>query len=150
MDLEVNIRAPAQYLKTRIYSETLADEAVFILAEWLGSRHVQGSIAFPEIVVPLVTVLRKCIKNSKGGKEAGLVKSLIEHVEDGAKWVEESRKNVVFSPGQMEEVEQWEQSLKIASSPMEKWLKVLRKQRAKRKEMAEKVDCVSFRVNQFC
>ncbi|KZT37168.1 Noc2-domain-containing protein [Sistotremastrum suecicum HHB10207 ss-3] len=138
VDLEVNIRAPAQYLKTRIYSETLADEAVFILAEWLGSRHVQGSIAFPEIVVPLVTVLRKCIKNSKGGKEAGLVKSLIEHVEDGAKWVEESRKNVVFSPGQMEEVEQWEQSLKIASSPMEKWLKVLRKQRAKRKEMAEK------------
>jgi nucleolar complex protein 2 len=137
--MEVNIRAPSQYSHTRIFSETLAEETVFLFAEWLGAHQLQCSIAFPEIIVPITVALRKIIKGSKGGKEVGMVKQLIEHAEEGGKWIQSKRRNVKFGPGNRKEVMRWEDSLKVEDSPMGKWLKVLRKQREKRKQLVEKV-----------
>ena len=139
IDMEVNIRAPSQYSSTRIFSETLAEETVYLLAEWLGSHQIQCSIAFPEIIVPITVALRKAAKASKGGKETGLVKQLIEHAEEGAKWIQSRRRNVKFGPGNRPEVMRWEDALKVEESPMGKWVKVLRKQREKRKQLLENV-----------
>jgi nucleolar complex protein 2 len=80
LDFDSNIRAPAQYLKTRVYTEGLVDEAAFTLAEWLSSAPVHGSIAFPEITVPIVVSLRKTLKTAKSNtkgthKEVGAVTS---------------------------------------------------------------------------
>jgi hypothetical protein len=35
---------------------------IFLLAEWLAAAPVHGSIGFPEIVVPIVVLLRKSLK----------------------------------------------------------------------------------------
>jgi len=141
-DFETNIRAPQQYLKTRVYNEGLAEEATYLLAEYLASAPVQGSVAFPEIIVPIVTVLRKAVKAAKSSswkaKEAGIVKGLVERAEDSAKWVEEKRKGVVFAPSRMAEVEAWEDSLKVEDSPLGKYVKVQRKTREKRRKLVEK------------
>lgn len=147
LDFETNIRAPAQYLKTRVYIEGLVDEGVFILAEWLASTPVQGSIAFPEIIVPLVVTLRKALKSAKSvsknslGKEIGAVKGLVERVEESAKWIEQKRKGVGFAPGQMSEVERWESELKVDDAPLVKYVKVQQKVRAKRRNLVNKVLC---------
>lgn len=144
LDFDVNIRAPSEYLKTRVYIEGLVDEAVFVLAEWLASAPVQGSIAFPEIVVPVIVSLRKGLKSMKGaskgvpGKEFGLVKGLIERVEESAKWVEQNRKNVKFGPGQMADVEKWESELKTEGTPLTKYVQAQRKAREKRKRLVDK------------
>lgn len=79
------------------------------------------------------------MKASKGGKEVGMVKQLIEHAEEGGKWIAGKRRNVKFGPGNREEVVKWENVLKVEDSPMGKWLNVLRKQRDKRKQLVEKV-----------
>ncbi|KAG8215220.1 Noc2p family-domain-containing protein [Butyriboletus roseoflavus] len=144
LDFESNIRAPAQYLKTRVYMEGLVDEATFTLAEWLISAPVHGSIAFPEITVPIVVSLRKTIKGakskSKGGtqKEVGVVKGLVERVEESAKWMEERRKGVSFGPGKLADVEMWEADLRVEDAPLAKYVKVQRKARTKRKNLIDK------------
>ncbi|KAF9234590.1 Noc2-domain-containing protein [Melanogaster broomeanus] len=144
LDFDSNIRAPAQYLKTRVYMEGLVDEAAFILAEWLACTPVHGSIAFPEITVPVVVSLRKTLKSaktkSKGGtgKETGVVKGLVERIEDSVKWIEEKRKGISFAPGKMSDVERWEANLKVEDSPLAKYVKVQRKARVKRKNLIDK------------
>ncbi|KAG9311084.1 Noc2-domain-containing protein [Chiua virens] len=144
LDFESNIRAPAQYLKTRVYLEGLVDEASFILAEWLISPPVHGSIAFPEITVPIVVSLRKTIKtakaSSKGGgqKDTGVVKALTERVDESAKWMADRRKGVSFEPGRVSEVERWEAELKVEASPLAKYVQVQRKARATRRRLVDK------------
>ena len=98
-------------------------------------------------------MLRKAVKASREGKEgkwrakeAGMVKALVERVEESAKWVEEKRKGVGFGPGRLGEVEKWEEGMRgrvEEESPLGKYVKVLRKTREKRKKLLEKV-CVFF------
>lgn len=155
LDFDSNIRAPAQYLKTRVYTEGLVDEATFTLAEWLISAPVHRSIAFPEITVPIVVSLRKTVKSakskSKGGtqKEVGVVKGLVERVEESAKWMEEKRKGVSFGPGRLSDVERWEADMKIEDSPLAKYVKVQRKARAKRKDLIDKVGATESCVDEI-
>jgi nucleolar complex protein 2 len=140
LEMETHIRAPAQYVRTRVYVAGLVEETIFILAEWLGSRAVHGSVAFPELIVPIVVPLRRTLKNSKElGKEAGMVKVLVERMEESAKWINQLRANINFGPGTMGEVQQWEANVKIEESPLGKYLKVQQKTREKRKKMIDKV-----------
>ncbi|KAF7326840.1 Noc2-domain-containing protein [Mycena venus] len=124
LDLEVQIRAPQQYLKTRIYSEGLIEEAVYLLAEWLASPPVHGSIAFPETVVPVVIMLRKSIKTAKTGgasaassaKDLGLVK--------GAVGTDRGERAGL--------------SANVEDSPLGKYVKVQRKTRERRRKLVDK------------
>ncbi|KAI0632864.1 Noc2-domain-containing protein [Trametes polyzona] len=145
LDFETHIRAPQQYLKTRVYNEGLAEESAFLLAEYLASPPVQGSIGFPEIVVPVVLLLRKAIKGAKGAqgklakaKEAAVAKTLVDRVEESARWVEQKRKGVAFAPGRLAEVERWEDGLRVEDAPLARYVKVQRKAREKRRKLVEK------------
>jgi len=131
-----------------VYTEGLVEETAYLLAEWLASQPVQGSVAFPELVVPLVVVLRKAIKAAKSsggksgsssGKDVGVVKGLVERIEDSGEWVEQKRKGVMFSPGMLAEVEEWESRVKVEESPLGKYVKVQRKAREKRRMLVDKV-----------
>jgi nucleolar complex protein 2 len=141
LDLELTVRAQTQYLKTRIYVEALVDEACYLLAEWGAAS--QASIAFPEIVVPVTVGLKRCIKEAKaakGGaaKAVGGIKTLVERLDEGAKWVKERRAKVAFSPVDRSEVDHWQRSVKIAETPVGKYATVLRKAREKRRVLLEK------------
>lgn len=143
--MDTTIRAPQQYLKTRVYAEAVAEEATFLLAEWLAAPVVQGSIAFPEIVVPVTVLLRKTLKSAKNAKgkgsikEAGAVKTLVERIEESAKWVDSKRRGVTFSPAQADAVASWERELKVADSPLVKFVKVQTKAREKKRKLLENV-----------
>ncbi|KAI0752195.1 Noc2-domain-containing protein [Fomes fomentarius] len=147
LDFDTHIRAPQQYLKTRVYNEGLAEEAAFLLAEHLASPPVHGSIGFPEMIVPVVLLLRKAIKGAKGtqgkgtkAKEAGFAKMLVERVEESAKWAEQNRKGVSFAPGRLAEVERWEEdaAAKTEDTPLGRYVRVQRKAREKRRKLVEK------------
>lgn len=127
----------------------IVEETVYLLLEWLSSPSVQGSIAFPEIVVPVIVLLRKSIKGAKTGPGAGpgaskdlnLVKTLLERIDESARWIEQRRKGVQFTPGKIAQVKDWELELKakVDESPLGKYLKVQRKTREKRRKLVEKV-----------
>ncbi|KAI0830150.1 Noc2-domain-containing protein [Trametes gibbosa] len=145
LDFETHIRAPQQYLKTRVYNEGLAEEAAFLLASYLASAPVQSSIGFPELVVPIVLLLRKAIKGARGAqgklakaKETTLTKTLVDRIDDSARWVEGKRAGVPFAPGKLTEVERWEDALKVEDAPLARYVKVQRKAREKRRKLVEK------------
>ncbi|KAI0030854.1 Noc2-domain-containing protein [Vararia minispora EC-137] len=144
LDFETSLRAPQQYVGTRVYIEGVLDECAFVLADWLTTRAVHGSIAFPEIIVPLVVILRKALKSAKtgkgSGKEVSAARALVERVEESARWVEMRRQDVPFAPGQTDSVAQWEKDLKekVEDSPLGKYLRIQRKAREKRKKLVEK------------
>lgn len=73
------------------------------------------------------------------GKDVGVVKGLVERIEESGKWVELKRKNVNFGPGMLGEIEVWESRVKVEDSPLGKYVKVQRKTREKRKQLVEKV-----------
>lgn len=113
---------------------------------------MQGSIAFPEIIVPVVIALRRAIKGARnagaGGKgkgragavkEAGTAKALVERVEESARWVEQRRKDVAFAPGQLEEVRRWEEGVNVEETPLGKYVKVQRRAKEKQRKLMEKV-----------
>lgn len=143
LDFDVQIRVPHQYMKTRVYTEGLTEEAAFLLAEWLSSVPVHGSIAFPEIVIPVVVALRKSVKSSaKAGtnKDQSLVKVLLERIDDSVRWLEQRRKDVSFAPGKLDVVKDWERSLvsKLGDAPLSKYVKVQTKTREKRRNLVDK------------
>jgi len=119
---------------------------VYLLAEWLASGAVHGSIAFPETVVPVVIMLRKSIKAAKTGlasgsaKDLGLVKGLLERIEESARWVEQKRKGVVLVPSKLGDVREWEKGLTatLEESPLGKYVKVQRKTRERRRKLVDK------------
>lgn len=121
------------------------EETSFLFAEWLATEAVHGSIAFPEIVVPIVVQLRKSIKDSKSGqgpaKNQVVAKTLLERVEESARWVEERRRKVTFAPGKIDNVAEWERDLrtKLSDAPLLKYIKIQRKVRDKRQKLADKV-----------
>lgn len=146
LDLENQIRVPQQYVKTQIYHEGITEETVYLLAEWLCSPVVHSSIGFPEITVPIVVILRRSLKSAKSNpaassisKEQGIVKTLLERIEESAKWVEAQRKGT-FSPGAIAAVSDWEQRLRsqLEHAPLSKYLKVQLKAREKRRRLLEK------------
>lgn len=113
------------------------------MAEWLSSVPVHGSIAFPEIVIPVVVALRKSVKSSaKAGtnKDQSLVKVLLERIDDSVRWLEQRRKDVSFAPGKLDVVKDWERSLvsKLGDAPLSKYVKVQTKTREKRRNLVDK------------
>lgn len=112
---------------------------------------MHASVGFPEIVVPIVTALRRNVKTAqkgKGkGKEVGLVKTLVERIEESVKWVESRRRGVTFAPGKLQVVQTWENDLNVQESPLGKYVRVLRKTRDKRRQLVEKVSVVPVHIN---
>ena len=148
LDLETTLRAPQQYLHTHVYAENIAHEAAFLTAEWLSVRAVHGSIAFPELVVPIVASLRRALKAARSGaKVSAGVKTLVERVEESARWVSQRRAGVAFAPGNTAAVGRWEADLGLDDAPLVKYTRVLRKTREKQRKLVEKVRHIFARVS---
>lgn len=145
LDMETNIRAPQQLLHTRVYEDGVIEESTYLLGDYLSSRPIAGSIAFPEVVTPIVVTLRRALKSGKtpGGstksKGIGIVKSLVERIEESAKVTEKQRLSVRFGPGDTKEVDDWEERFNIEETPLGRYMKVQKKAREKKRKLVEKV-----------
>jgi nucleolar complex protein 2 len=146
LDLEYVIRAPATYPRTRIYQETIGDELVYLLASY--HAELVSSIAFPEIVLPVILLLKKQLKRaSSGGKGKGMspkvaqgLKGLVDKLEAQKKWSEEKRRNVGFAPRDRADVGRWEVQVQEEKekTPLGMWVKTMRKVRDRKREEVEK------------
>ena len=145
LNMETNIRAPQQLLRTRVYEEGVIEEATHLLGDYLSTRPMVGSVAFPEVITPIIVTLRRAIKTGKasGGsvksKEIGMVNSLVERMEESAKVTEKQRLSVRFEPGYTKEVDEWEERFNIDETPLGRYMKVQNKAREKKRKLVEKV-----------
>ncbi|KZO97466.1 Noc2-domain-containing protein [Calocera viscosa TUFC12733] len=136
LDLDIFIRVPAPYVRTRLYQDALAEECAYLLGAWFETA--ANSIALPELAVPASILLRRTMKKTNSQKLTTTFKPVVERLDDHAKWVEKKRAAVAFGPADRSDVQRFEAAIEVADSPIGKWMKVQRKAREKRKAVLEK------------
>ena len=135
LDLETTFRAPAAYVRTRIYADQLADEFAYVLLEFLATqaRH----IAFPELVIPIIVQLRRALKTSPCVRLNEAVRPLLDKIRMNATWIEQRRSQVEFAPNDQSQVDAFLQN-EASDAPLQQALRLARKVREQKRRLLEK------------
>ena len=135
LDLETTFRAPAAYVRTRIYADQLADEFAHVLLEFLATqaRH----IAFPELVIPITVQLRRALKTSPCVRLNEAVRPLLDKIRMNATWIEQRRSQVEFAPSDQSQVDAFLQN-EASDAPLQQALRLARKVREQKRRLLEK------------
>lgn len=110
LDFTTNIRAPKQYLKTRVYQDGLGEQICELLSEFLVLWC--RNIAFPELSLPLTVMIKRWLKDTQSDRNGNrnhkintAIKLVLHKIELNAKFVEEKRAKVDFAPNNRAGVE---------------------------------------------
>ncbi|KAI5467530.1 Noc2p family-domain-containing protein [Mariannaea sp. PMI_226] len=142
MDFATAYKAPKSYLRTRVYQDGVGDQIVELLGEYMLLWAT--SIAFPELALPVVTQVKRWVKQvrskSQGNKNVKLVGQLVllvQKLEANAKFIEERRAKVDFAPRDRTQVEAFLRDFDIAKTPLGAYIVGQRKARAERAKLLE-------------
>lgn len=142
LDFNTTIRTPKSYLRTRVYQDGVGDQVAELLSEFfvLWTKH----IAFPELSVPVVVSLKRWLKQvssrSGGNKNAKVNQNillLVQKVEANARWIEQRRLSVTYTPRNRAEVETFLKDVDWESTPLGAFVKSQRKMREERAILME-------------
>jgi len=142
LDFSANIRAPSSHLKTRVYQDGVGEQVIELLSEFfvLWSK----SIAFPELQLPVIVMLKRWLRTasskSTGNKNAKLnqgILLLVQKLEANARWIEERRNKVQFSPKDRAEVEAFLKDEAWEDTPLGAFVVGQRKLRDERRRVIE-------------
>jgi nucleolar complex protein 2 len=124
IEFEVTLRASSSYLSgptSRVYRDQVAGKMVQLLSQFFEIHALNP--AFPELVLPPVIVIKKWLKKyagDSGPKVRHSLSNLVEKLDEQAKWVEEKRKGMGFSPENLGNIQVVKES---EEAPLRKWLK---------------------------
>ncbi|KAF3201901.1 Nucleolar Complex 2 protein [Orbilia oligospora] len=142
LDFATIIRVPKSYLRTRVLQDGVGDQVVEVLSEFFVLWAT--SVAFPELIVPPVMIVRKYLKKASapgtGNKNVrfnNALAGLVTRLENNAKWIEEKRRDVNFGPGRMDEVMGFSKSLEWEKSPLGVYVITQRNVRDERRKNLE-------------
>ncbi|EXJ61726.1 hypothetical protein A1O7_02155 [Cladophialophora yegresii CBS 114405] len=141
LDFASNIRAPTSYLKSKIYQDGVGEQVVELLSEFfvLWTK----SIAYPELQLPVTVMLKRWIKaasKTSGNRNSKLTQAvalLVQKSETNAKWIEERRNKINFSPKDRTEVEAFLKDVQWQDTPLGAFVVSQRKLRDDRRKVLE-------------
>lgn len=134
LDLATTFRAPVAYVRTRIYAEQLADEFAFVLHEFLATQ--ARSIAFPELIIPVTTQLRRVLKTGHNARMAEALRPVLDKAQQNAVWIEQRRQGIEFAPHDHVQVERFLVN-DTAEAPLDAALRLARKVRVQKQKLLE-------------
>ena len=155
LDFKTAIRAPKSYLRTRVYQDGVGEQVAELLAEFFGVWC--KSIAFPELVIPPTVLLKRWLRevsappskgsqssgarrNGRGNKNSkvnGSISLLVHKLDANARYVEERRRKVDFSPSNRAGVESFLKEVEWEDLPLGAFLVGMRKQREEQEKVLE-------------
>jgi nucleolar complex protein 2 len=140
LDFTTNIRAPKQYLKTRVYQDGLGEQICELLSEFLVLWC--RNIAFPELALPLTVMIKRWLKDAgsdrngnRNHKINGQIKLVLHKIELNAKFVEEKRAKVEFAPNNRAGVEGFLKETEWVNTPLGAFVVGQRKQKAEKEKV---------------
>lgn len=142
LDFSANIRVPSSHLKTRVYQDGVGEQIIELFSEFfvLWTK----SIAFPELQLPVIVMLKRWLRTasskSTGNKNAKVNQGLlllVQKLEANARWIEERRNKVQFSPKDRAEVEAFLKDVAWEETPLGAFVVGQRKVRDERKRLLE-------------
>ncbi|KAK3672798.1 Nucleolar Complex 2 protein [Recurvomyces mirabilis] len=125
LDFATVIRAPKTYLRTRIYQDGVGEQVVELMGEFFACWG--KNIAFPELVLPVLILLRRWLKDAgsrvpgKGNKNQKVntaLTLLVQKLEANARFIEEKRAKVEFSPSDRRGVEAFLRDFEVKKTPL--------------------------------
>lgn len=139
LDFEINIRAPSNYVKTKVYQDGVGEQVVELLGEFfvLWGK----SIAYPELQVPVVVMLKRWLKiaskgtGNRNGKVNQALLLLVQKSESNSKWVLERRNKVSFTPRDRGDVDAFLKDVKWTETPMGAYVEGQRVARERRRKV---------------
>ena len=143
LDFTSSIRAPSSYLKTRIYQDGLGEQLVELFSEFfvLWCK----SIAYPELQLPVTVMLKRWLKSAskpgssnKNPKFNQALLLLVQKSEANARWIEERRNKVQFSPKDRKEVEAFLKDVSWEDTPLGAYVVTQRKLKDEKRKVVEK------------
>ena len=134
LDLDTTFRAPAAYVRTKVYANQLAEEFAFALLEFLATQ--ARSISFPEMVIPMVVQLRRVVKASPNTRLHDAIKPLLDKVQQTSTWITQRRASVEFAPNQHAQVDAFLRDEK-AEAPLQQALRLARKVREQKQRLLQ-------------
>jgi len=143
IDFATTIRAPKQYLKTRVYQDSVGEQVQELLSEFfvLWSK----SIAFPELALPCTVLLKRWLKEvgphsktpNQNSKISGVILLLIQKLDANSRWVEEKRAKVDFAPNNRAGVEGFLKDTEWQKTPLGAYVAGQRKTREQKAKVIE-------------
>ncbi|XP_015516446.1 nucleolar complex protein 2 homolog [Neodiprion lecontei] len=107
---------------TDIVMETICE---LILQNAAKDSH---SIAFPDIYVPCIAQLKKFLSICRVANYCRKIKQLLEKLQENATHIEKSRSRIVVNLSDTAQIQNWENNIKAAGTPLtqfyESWIKV--------------------------
>lgn len=137
---DTNIRAPTSYLKTRVYQDGVGEQVGELFSEFfvLWCK----SIAYPELQLPVTVMLKRWLKaassktsGNRNGKVNQALILLVQKSEANARWIEERRNKVTFSPKDRAEVEGFLKDVEWKECPLGAFVVGQRELREQRKKV---------------
>lgn len=144
LDFATVIRAPKTYLRTRVYQDGVGEQVVELLGELFACWG--KNIAFPELVLPVLILLRRWLKDAqsrvqgKGNKNQKVntaLTLLVQKLEANAKFIEEKRAKVEFSPSDRRGVEAFLKDMDVVKTPLGAYVHGQRKTREEKARLVE-------------
>ncbi|KAI4796608.1 nucleolar complex protein 2 [Aureobasidium sp. EXF-8845] len=143
LDFSTVVRAPKTYLRTRVYQDGVGEQVIELLSEFfvLWAK----SVAFPELALPLVILLKRWLKetgkNSKTPNNNAKLTSqmilLVQKVDANIRFVEEKRVKVDFAPNNRGEVENFLKETEWQKTPLGAFVVGQRKIRDEKQKLME-------------
>lgn len=142
LDFASNYKAQKSYLKTRVYQDGVGEQVAELLSEFFVLWST--SIAFPELALPVIVMLKRWMKDVSGKKTGNnnqKVKSmfvlLIQKLEATSKFIEEKRAKIDFAPNSRAGVEGFLKGFEWEKTPLGAFVVGQRKQREEQAKMLE-------------
>lgn len=142
LDFSSIIRAPASYLKTRVYQDGAGEQVIELFSEFfvLWTK----SVAFPELQLPVAVMLKRWLRTASskttGNKNAKVNQGLlllVQKMEANARWIEERRNKATFAPKDRTEVEAFLKDTDWEDTPFGAFVVGQRKTREERRKVLE-------------
>ncbi|KAJ9069767.1 Nucleolar Complex 2 protein [Entomophthora muscae] len=95
-NIAVTLKAPTNFLRTRVYQDILTDEVNELLLGYFAS--FSSNIGFPEVALPTIIYLKKFIKTSKSVKVNKKIEQIIAKVSATSDMILAKRSKLTFAP----------------------------------------------------
>ncbi|XP_055594248.1 nucleolar complex protein 2 homolog [Uranotaenia lowii] len=122
--------APAN-IQENAYKDAVLDQIYELTLEYLANE--SASICFPDLVVPILTVLRSFCKTTKVYKYSRKIKQLSDKIAENATFIEKRRETLAFTLKDPTAVAGWEAAQKANGTPLLTFYQAFAKENEKSK-----------------
>ncbi|OZJ05338.1 hypothetical protein BZG36_01559 [Bifiguratus adelaidae] len=138
LDYQLYLKTPKQYMHTKVNQDGLLEEVYDTLLEYYAC--FSKSIAFPELVIPAIVLLKRNIKKSKNIKFNKQLHQLVDKLEANSKYIEQQRSRVEFSPTEQSQITRFLQDVQPHATPLGSFLSSHRKVKEQCKALLDSAD----------